>query len=163
MPRSASDEFRTSAEAAVSVVLSDASPSALSAHAALLHAASAHAALAQAAVPQMADAHAASDHAALAQAAVPQMADAHAASDHAALAQAALFHAAFDRAADCQAAASNTFDPSAVAVRNWFSPAFGFGGLATVRAAATFTEPTPSEPGTAAGVGRAVSIRAPLT
>ena len=48
-------------------------------------------------------------------------------------------------------------------VRNWSSPAFGFGGVVTVRAATTFSSPTPSDPGAAAGVALAETMSAPLT
>src|SRR5579864_9386803 len=108
-------------------------------------AASLHAASLQAALAHAADAQAASLQAASLQAASLQAADAQAASLHAALPQ-----AAFAWAADCQAALSKTLAPLESVVRNWSRPAFGFGGFSTLRAAATFSSPTPSDPATAA-------------
>src|SRR4029079_7730344 len=49
------------------------------------------------------------------------------------------------------------------AARNCSRALFGFGTLAAVTDLTAFTSPSPSEPGTAEGVGLAVAISAPLT
>ena len=52
--------------------------------------------------------------------------------------------------------------PAGSAVRNWSSALFGFGGLVMRTDLIPLTSPTPSDPLTAEGVGRAPAIRAPL-
>src|SRR3954453_1530449 len=52
--------------------------------------------------------------------------------------------------------------PAGSAARNCSSALFGFGALAAITDLTAFTSPSPSEPGTAEGVGRAVAISAPL-
>ena len=52
--------------------------------------------------------------------------------------------------------------PAGSAARNRSSALFGFGGLFAITDLTAFASPTPSEPGTAEGVGRAVAISAPL-
>src|SRR5689334_11373614 len=53
--------------------------------------------------------------------------------------------------------------PAGSAVRNCSRALFGFGTLVAMTDLTAFTSPSPSEPGTADGVGLAVAISAPLT
>ena len=63
-----------------------------------------------------------------------------------------------------QLAVSNTGPvPSEAWRTNWFTAAFGLGGLETRDAAYASITPTPSDPGAAFGVCFAVSMSAPLT
>src|SRR5207247_4906316 len=55
---------------------------------------------------------------------------------------------------------TGTLPPAGSAVRNWSSALFGFGALVAVTDLTAFTSPTPSEPGIADGVGRAVATSA---
>ena len=71
--------------------------------------------------------------------------------------------AGFESAAVCHALLLNVTVPSLPVVRNASRPAFGFGGLLIIRARNTLSSPVPSEPGAAAGVGFAETMRAPLT
>src|SRR6266581_9743206 len=129
----------------------------------LSFASSAEAPSPQATSPQATSPQATSPQAAEAQATSLHAVSPHATSPHATSPQATSPQATLARAADCQAAVSRTSEPDASVVTYWSSPAFGFGGDCTLRAAATSSSPTPSERGTAAGVGCADAVSAPLT
>ena len=105
----------------------------------------------------------ADDHEALDQEADDHEALDQEADDHEALDHEALFHDALACAALDQLAESNTMPLPESLTRNWFSPAFGFGGLETAFAAAPSASPTPSEFVLSAPACFAVSMSAPLT
>jgi hypothetical protein len=111
-------------------------------------------ALAQEADAQEAEAQDAFAQDALAQDALAQEAEA----------QDAFAQEAFDCAMFAHEAASKAFWPVAGSVpTNWFSDAFGLGGLVTEFARCACAMPTPSAQVDARPAGRAVSMRAPLT
>ena len=105
----------------------------------------------------------ADDQEALDQEADDQLALDQEADDQLALDQDALFHEALACAALAQLAESNTMPLPESLTRNWFRPAFGFGGLETAFAAAPSTSPTPRELEASCPSCFALSIRAPLT
>jgi hypothetical protein len=121
------------------------------AHEAAFQDAAAQLALDHDADAQLADAQDAFAHDALDQDADAQLA----------LFQEALFHEASAVAVLAQLAASKTLPPEPSETTKPLRARFGFGGLVTSEAALAFTSPTPSA--RPAEVGRALTMRAPLT